>query len=96
MANIFGKQMANREVCDLVFVDYKTQKPFLFCDYANTSSQELTGENVFACGGKGHPKKITFTEERAGTATIETQIQTHKVRGLMTGGKASKTAGMMQ
>ena len=39
MANIFGKQMANREVCDLVFVDYKTQKPFLFCDYANTSSQ---------------------------------------------------------
>ena len=52
MANIFGKQMANREVCDLVFVDYKTQKPFLFCDYANTSSQELTGENVFAYGGK--------------------------------------------
>ncbi len=58
------KQMANREVCDMVFVDYKTKEPFLFCDYANTSSQELTGENVFAYGGKGHPKKITFSGER--------------------------------
>lgn len=96
MANIFGKQMANREVCDLVFVDYKTQKPFLFCDYANTSSQELTGENVFAYGGKGHPKKITFSGERAGTLTIETQIQTPKLWELMTGGKASKTASIMQ
>ena len=63
MANQFGKQMANREVCDMVFVDYKTKEPFLFCDYANTSSQELTGENVFAYGGKGHPKKITFSGE---------------------------------
>ena len=96
MANIFGKQMANREVCDLVFVDYKTKKPFLFCDYANTSSQELTGENVFAYGGKGHPKKITFSGERAGTLTIETQIQTPKLWELMTGGKASKTASVMK
>ena len=96
MANNFGKQMANREVCDLVFVDYKTKKPFLFCDYANTSSQELTGENVFAYGGKGHPKKITFSGERAGTLTIETQIQTPKLWELMTGGKSSKTANVMQ
>lgn len=96
MANQFGKQMANREVCDMVFVDYKTKEPFLFCDYANTSSQELTGENVFACGGKGHPKKITFSGERAGTLTIETQIQTPKLWELMTGGKSSKTAEIMK
>ena len=54
--NTFSKQMANREVCNLIFVDYKTKKIFLDCDYANTSSQELTGENVFAYGGQGHPK----------------------------------------
>lgn len=96
MANQFGKQMANREVCDMVFVDYKTKEPFLFCDYANTSSQELTGENVFAYGGKGHPKKITFSGERAGTITIETQIQTPKLWELMTGGKSSKTAEIMK
>lgn len=96
MANQFGKQMANREVCDMVFVDYKTKKPFLFCDYANTSSQELTGENVFAYGGKNHPKKITFSGERTGTLTIETQIQTPKLWELMTGGKSSKTADIMR
>lgn len=96
MANQFGKQMANREVCDMVFVDYKTKEPFLFCDYANTSSQELTGENVFAYGGKNHPKKITFSGERAGTLTIETQIQTPKLWELMTGGKSSKTAEIMK
>lgn len=41
MANQFGKQMANREVCDMVFVDYKTKEPFLFCDYANTSMNTI-------------------------------------------------------
>lgn len=62
MANQFGKQMANREVCDMVFVDYKTKEPFLFCDYANTSSQELTGENVFAYGGKIIRRKLHSLE----------------------------------
>lgn len=94
--NTFSKQMANREVCNLIFVDYKTKKIFLDCDYANTSSQELTGENVFAYGGQGHPKKITFSGERAGTFTIETQIQTPKLWELMTGGKSSKTATFMR
>ena len=92
----FNKQMANREVCNLAFVDYKTKLPFLYCDYANTSSQELTGENVFAYGGQGHPKKITFSGERAGTLTIETQIQTPKLWELMTGGKSSKTADVFR
>ena len=50
--------MANREVCDMIFVEYKTKKPFLSVDYANTSSVELTGENVYAYGGKGHPKRV--------------------------------------
>ena len=73
---LFSKQMANREVCDMVFQDYQTKKPFLYVDYANTSSQELTGETVYAYGGKGHPRKVAFTGDKAGTLTIETQIQT--------------------
>ena len=47
--------MANREVCDLIFVDYATKKPFLNLDFANVTTTELTGESVFAYGGKGHP-----------------------------------------
>ena len=89
MAN---KNMANREVCDLIFLDYATKKPFLNVDFANVSTTELTGESTFAYGGKGHPKRIQFSGERAGTITIETQIQTVKLWQLLTGGTVSKTA----
>lgn len=84
--------MANREVCDLIFVDYSTKKPFLNLDFANVSTTELTGESVFAYGGKGHPKRVQFSGERAGTITIETQIQTVKLWQLITGGEISKSA----
>ncbi len=84
--------MANREVCDLIFVDYATKKPFLNLDFANVSTTELTGESVFAYGGKGHPKRVQFSGEKAGTLTIETQIQTVKLWQLITGGEVSKSA----
>ena len=84
--------MANREVCDLIFVDYSTKKPFLNLDFANVSTTELTGESVFAYGGKGHPKRVQFSGERGGTLTVETQIQTVKLWQLITGGEVSKSA----
>lgn len=84
--------MGNREVADLIFVEYATKKPFMNLDFANVATTELTGENVFAYGGKGHPKRIQFSGERGGTITIETQIQTFKLWQLLTGGDASKTA----
>ena len=84
--------MANREVCDLIFVDYATKKPFLNLDFANVTTTELTGESVFAYGGKGHPKRVQFAGERGGTITIETQIQTVKLWQLITGGEVTKSA----
>lgn len=84
--------MTNREVCDLIFADYASKKPFLNLDFANVSTTELTGESVFAHGGKGHPKRVQFAGERGGTMTIETQIQTVKLWQLITGGELCKTA----
>ena len=84
--------MANREVADLIFYDYKTKKPFLNLDYANFVTNELTGESVFAYGRRGHAKKISFSGERGGTLTIETQIQTVKLWELITGGEVTKSA----
>lgn len=83
---------ANREVCNLVFCEYGTDKPFLCCDFANTTSTELTGESVYAYGGKGHPKRVAFHGERGGTLTIETQLQTAKLYSLLTGGDLETTA----
>ena len=87
----FSDQMANREVCDLILEDYKTGKPYMVIDYANTTTTELTGETVFAYGGKGHPKKVGFTGERAGTMTVETQMQTAKLWSMITGGDVNTT-----
>ena len=84
--------MTNREVCDLIFADYTSKKPFLNLDFANVSTTELTGESVFAYGGKGHPKRVQFAGERGGTLTIETQIQTVKLWQLITGGELTNTA----
>lgn len=84
--------MANREVCDLIFYEYSTKKPFLNLDFANVTSTEMTGESVFAYGGKGHPKRIQFSGERGGTLTIETQIQTVKLWQLLTGGDVTSSA----
>lgn len=88
----FNSNMANREVCDLIFVDYNSKKPFMNLDYANVSTTEMTGESVFAFGGKGHPKKVQFAGERGGTLTIETQMQSVKLWQLITGGDASQSA----
>ena len=84
--------MANREVCDLIFLDYATKKPFLNLDYANVTTTELTGESIFAYGGKGHPKRVQFSGEKGGTFTIETQLQSVKLWQLLTGGDVSKSA----
>ena len=88
----FHSNMANREVCDLIFVDYATKKPFLNMDYANVTTTELTGESVFAYGGKGHPKKVQFAGEKGGTLTIETQLQSVKLWQMITGGDVTKSA----
>ena len=87
-----NKNLTTREVCDLIFVDYSTRKPFLNLDFANVTTTELTGESVFAYGGKGHPKRVQFAGERGGTMTIETQIQTARLWQLITGGEMSKSA----
>lgn len=88
----FDVNMANREVCDLIFLDYLTKKPFLNLDYANTTATELTGETVYAYGGKGHPRRVAFDGEKGGTLTIETQMQSFKLWQMITGGDVTKTA----
>ncbi len=91
-----SERFANREVCDLIVYDYKSKKPILWCDYANTNSTELTGESVFAYGGQGHPKRVSFTGEKGGTFSFETQIQSFQLYAMISGGtikKASSSTG---
>lgn len=78
-------RFANREVLEAVIVDYATKKPFENFDYANVATHEVTGEAVYAYGGKQHPKRVTFYGEKGGTLSFETQIQTMKLYQLAFG-----------
>ena len=83
---------ANREVCNLYVLDYKTKKPVLYVDYANTNTTELTGENVYAHGGWGHVKRVGFSGEKGGTFSFETQLQSFQLYAMMMGGDVSKAS----
>lgn len=84
--------MANREVVDFLIKDYKTKKPFLFLDFANVSSTEMTAERIFATGGKGAPNRVGFDSGRKPTVTIETQITPMKIFAMLAGTDMETTA----
>ena len=83
---------ANREVCNLTVCDFATQRPIHNLDYANATTQEVTGEQVYAYGGQGHPKRVTFYGEKGGTLTIETQLMTSELFAMTTGAESSTSA----
>lgn len=82
---------ANREVYNLIICDFNTQKPILNIDWANATSNSITGEAVFAYGGWQHPKRVTFYGEKGGTLTLETQIQSYQLYSIMTGASVENT-----
>lgn len=85
-------KITNREVCDLIFLDYATKVPVLNVDYANTTTSEVTGETVYAHGGRGHAKKVAFYGEKGGTIGFDAQIQPFKLYSIMSGGAITTAA----
>ena len=51
---------ANREVYNMILCDFNTKKPVLNIDWANATSNDITGEEVYAYGGWGHPQPGDF------------------------------------
>lgn len=91
-----GKSFANREVADLMFVEYSTKKPFMNFELANTTGYDLEGDTVFAYGGQGHPKRVSFSGNRSGTFRVETQMQTMKLYQMITGADLKADAQFLQ
>ena len=88
--------MANREVADLVLLDYKTKKVFLTIDFANVTTTDFTANRVFAKGGQGAPNRVGFDGERAGTLKVDTQIMPVKLFALLSGQDIGKVAKIMK
>ena len=81
---------ANRQVCDVDIRAIDTRKPVMFFDTANTTTQNISGESVFAMA-KG-AKKIAFSNPMEGTATIEAQVYPFELYSLMSDGIIESSA----
>jgi hypothetical protein len=81
-----------REVADLLFIDLTTNKPFLYMDYALTSTNEHSADTTYATGGKGNPRRLAFDGNRQSTLTISTQIIDFRIIALLAGADVEKGA----
>ena len=88
--------MANREVMDLILLDYQDKTPFLNLDFANVTTTDLAATRVFAKGGRGAPNRVGFDGERTGTLKIDTQITPMKLYAMLSGSEVVKTASWMK
>lgn len=88
--------MANREVMNIVLLDYKTKVPYMKIDFANVSTTNFTANRVFAKGGWGAPNRVGFDGERTGTLQIDTQIMPAKLFALLAGKDIAKTATVLK
>lgn len=74
-----------KEVMDVVLYDMETNKPVIQFDSLKTSSISVTSEKVYARGGKGNPKLITWEINKEATLTIEDALISPKSMELVSG-----------
>lgn len=87
---------ANREVANMVLINYTDKKPFMYIDWANVTSTSFEAERVFATGGQGAPNRVQFDGSRTGTLTIEAQVYPVKAFQMLSGRDMDKTANIVQ
>ena len=74
-----------KEVMDVTLYDMASGKPVIYFDTLKTSTIEVTSEKVYARGGKGNSKLITWDINREGKLTIEDALLSPKSIDLVTG-----------
>ena len=74
-----------KEVMDVTLYDMQTGKPVISFDTLKTSSIEVTSEKVYARGGKGNSKLITWEINKEGKLTIEDALLSPKSMELVSG-----------
>lgn len=80
---------ANREVCNIVIVDYETGRPLLDFEYGNTTGFNITSDSVYAMGHGS--KKIAFNNPLEGEFTLTCQCLPFKLYALYSDGKIDTT-----
>ena len=74
-----------KEVMDVTLYDMVTGDPVITFDTLKTSSISVTSEKVYARGGKGNPKLITWEVNKEATLNIEDALLSPKSMELVSG-----------
>lgn len=75
---------ANREVCNVLIVDYATNEPYMYYEEANTTGLNISSDNVYA---RSHgTNKIAFQNPMTGEVSITAQVVPHKLYALFSDG----------
>ena len=74
-----------KEVMDVTLYDMLSGNPVICFDTLKTSSISVTSEKVYARGGKGNPKIITWEINKEATLTIEDALISPKSMELISG-----------
>ncbi len=79
-----------KEVMDVTLYDMQTGDPFISFDTLKTSSISVTAEKVYARGGRGNVKLITWELNKEATLTIEDALISPRSLELVTGMAVAK------
>ena len=91
MANINSDlNMANRQCCDLDIRDYKTKAPWMFADFCNTTTANISADAVYA--NKKGAKCIKFDNPLEGTITMEFQVSPFRIYAMLSDGEIETSA----
>lgn len=82
MAN---KKFGAKEVMNVTLYDMQNQKPVICFDTLKTSGIEVTSEKVYARGGRGNSKLITWEVNKEAKLTIEDALLSPKSMELVSG-----------
>lgn len=80
-----GLQYGIKEVLNLNFVDYATNKPFAFVDYAEASSNENSMERLDLRGGWGNAKLMSFDHTKDSTLNLTIPLVDLKLLAMLGG-----------
>lgn len=80
-----GLQYGIKEVLNLSVVDYATNKPLFYADYAAVSSNENTAERLKIKGGWGNVDQLAFDHSRESVLNITLPLVDLKTIAMLTG-----------
>lgn len=88
-----GLQYGIKEVLDVNILDFKTKKPLLFVDYAESTSNENAGTRLDVSGGRGNGRLMSFDHTRTATFKLTLPLVDLNMLAVLTGEDLQTSAG---